>query len=105
MKTIQPPKFILTNTRLKITIILLCLVFIGTLVKADVPCQTAITSYEDSIRGLQEKVKKQAEVIESLQAEVNKPTVNDYWEHGKDALFYIYWSIALYMLYRSQKKQ
>ncbi len=97
MKTIQPPKFVLTNTRLKITIILLSLVFLGTLAKADVPCQTAISNYEDSVTKLQATVEKQAEVITELQAEVNTKKKNSFTEN-QTTLMIIFGGVAFCIL-------
>ena len=42
--------------RLKLTLILLCLLFAGYLAKADVPCQVAITSYEKQIDSLEHRL-------------------------------------------------
>ena len=52
----KPPKFILTQTRLKITLILLCLLFAGKMVKADIPCYQAIQMQHDSIDSLETRL-------------------------------------------------
>lgn len=53
----KPPKFLRTYPRLKFTLILLALLFIGKYVKADVPCETAIEQQHDSILKLEQQLK------------------------------------------------
>lgn len=52
----KPPKFIRTYPRLKFTLILLTLLFIGVAAKADVPCHTAIEVQQATIDSLQAKL-------------------------------------------------
>lgn len=52
----KPPKFLLSQTRLKLTLILLMLLFAGKYVKADIPCYQAIQSQHDSIDSLEARL-------------------------------------------------
>jgi hypothetical protein len=52
----KPPKFLKTYPRLKFTLILLALLFIGVAAKADVPCHTAIEVQQATIDSLQAKL-------------------------------------------------
>ncbi len=53
----KPPKFLRTYPRLKFTLILLALLFIGKYAKADVPCHVAINQQQATIDSLQNQIK------------------------------------------------